>query len=223
MKRYINYIGLAVLSMVLLSCTKTDTFSYPDGYVGRSKITIYPTITLNGAAIVTVAKGGTYTDPGATAKAGSASATVVATGVPSTATAGVFTETYTATNADGFTAAGTRTIVVYSTDVTAASNDFSGTYLRAATGASATWTKLAPGVYLVDNPGGAVGVNLQVILFNATGNTIKIPSQIAGGNTTSSSTETPNPNLAVPGTLLGYSMIILNPGYGTGLRTFVKQ
>ncbi len=221
MKKYISYIGLAVLSIAFFSCTKSEVFNYPAGYVGISKITTYPTITVAGAAYIYVPKGGTYTDPGATAKAGSASVPVVASGLPNVNVAGVYTETYTATNTDGFSASGTRTIAVYSTDATATGNDFSGTYLRAATGAVATWTKVAPGVYFVDNPGGAPGVNLQVILFNPTGNQIKIPLQIAGGNPTSSASESTVPG--APGTLVSYMMKIVNPGYGPAVRTFVKQ
>jgi len=207
--------------MAVFSCTKTDTFNYPAGYVGISKITTYPTITVTGAAYIYVPKGGTYTDPGATAKAGTATVPVVASGLPNVNAAGVYTETYTATNADGFSASGTRTVAVYSTDATATGNDFSGKYLRAATGQIATWTKVAPGVYFVDNPGGAAGVNLQVVLFNPTGNTIKIPSQIAGGNPTSSASEGTVPG--APGTLVSYTMEIVNPGYGTSIRSFVKQ
>lgn len=220
MKKYIKYVGLVLIGMAAFSCNK-DSFNYKPGYVGISKITTYPIITVNGAAYIYVEKGGTYTDPGATAKAGSADVKVVASGLPNVNTPGVYTESYTATNVDGFSASGTRTIAVYSTDAGAASNDYSGTYVRAATGGIATWTKKAPGVYFVDNPGGAIGVNLQVILFNPTGSTIHIPQQIAGGNPTSSSQEsaTPGPN----GTLASYMMEIINPGYGTSVRSFVKQ
>jgi hypothetical protein len=220
MKKYIKYVGLVLVGVAAFSCNK-DNFNYKPGYVGISKITTYPTITVTGDAYIYVAKGGTYTDPGATAKAGTADVKVVITGLPNVNTAGVYTEVYTATNADGFSASGTRTIAVYSTDASAASNDYSGTYLRAATGQVATWTKKAPGVYYVDNPGGAAGVNLQVIIFNPTGSTITIPQQIAGGNQTSSAQES---TVTGPGgTLLSYMMEIINPGYGTSVRSFVKQ
>jgi hypothetical protein len=220
MKKYIKYIGLVLVGIAAFSCNK-DSFNYKPGYVGISKITVYPTITVTGDPYIYVAKGGTYTDPGAVAKIGTAEVKVTITGLPNTSVAGVYLESYTATNTDGFSASGTRTVVVYSTDAGAAAHDYSGTYLRASTGAVATWTKKAPGVYFVDNPGGAVGVNLQVIVFNQTGNTIFIPQQTAGGNPTSSSQEstTPGPN----GTITAYSMEIINPGYGTSVRSFVKQ
>jgi hypothetical protein len=221
MKKYIKYVGLVLVGVAAFSCNKKDDFNYKTGYVGISKITTYPIITVAGDPYIYVEKGGTYTDPGATAKAGAADVKVVASGLPDVTTAGVYTETYTATNTDGFAATGTRTITVYSTDASAAANDYSGTYLRASTGGIATWTKKAPGVYFVDNPGGAIGVNLQVIMFNPTGSKIFIPAQIAGGNATSSSTES---TVTGPGgTLASYKMVIINPGYGGSLRSFAKQ
>ena len=220
MKKYINYIALAILSIAILSCNKQD-FNYPDGTVGISKITYFPIITVNGAAYFPVAKGTAYVDPGVTATGAGASIPVTTSGTVNINVPGVYTLTYTAVNSDGFPATATRTVVVYSTDVTAQSNDFSGSYLRAATGASAIWTKIAPGVYTIFNPGGAVGTNLTVVAINPTGYTISIPSQLAGGATTSSASESTVPG--APGTLASYKMQILNPGYGTSVRSFVKQ
>jgi len=219
MKKYISYIGLAILSMVLFSCTK-DSFNYKPGYVGMSKITTYPTITVSGPAYTVVPKGGTFTDPGVSAKAGTADVPVVTTGLPDVNTAGVYTVTYTATNADGFAATGSRTVAVYSTDVGAAANDFSGNYARSTNGSVAVWTKIAPGVYTVFNPGGAPGTNLTVIVFNQTASKVFIPAQIAGGSPTSSASESSTPG--APGTLTQYKMEIVNPGYGTSIRTFNK-
>jgi hypothetical protein len=136
-----------------------------------------------------------------------------------TSTPGIYNVVYSAKNKDGFSASTTRTVAVYSTDATAAANDFSGNYARTTNGSIATWTKIAPGVYTVFNPGGAPGTNLTVIVFNPTGLTIKIPPQKGpDGNTTTSANEsytlTPSPR---------YTWQIINPGYGTALRTFIKQ
>ncbi len=221
MKRYISYLTIVLVSMMLASCNK-DSFNYKPGYVGLSKITTYPTITVSGAAYVAVPKGGTYTDPGVTATAGSATVKVVTTGLPNTNTVGVYLVTYTATNADGFSATASRTVAVYSTDATAQNNDFSGKYARNTNGSLALWTKIAPGVYTVFNPGGAPGTNLTVVVFNQTGYQIFIPSQIAGGSPTSSASESTVPGVT-PGTLASYKMEIVNPGYGTSVRTFIKQ
>ncbi len=220
MKKYINYLIIGVFSIAFASCQK-DSFNYPEGHVGISKITVYPEITVTGAEIVAVAKGGTYTDPGVKATAGTATVPVVTTGLPNTGVAGVYTVTYTATNTDGFSATATRTVAVYATDAGAAANNFSGDYARNTNGSIASWTKIAPGVYTVFNPGGAPGTDLTVVVFNPTGNQVYIPSQIAGGNPTSSSTESSTPG-ATPGTLAQYKMVIVNPGYGASVRTFNK-
>jgi len=220
MKKYIKYIGLLFIAIGILSCNK-DNFNYKTGYVGISKITNYPDITVAGPAYVILAKGSAYTDPGVSAKAGSATVPVVATGLPDVNTAGVYTVTYTAKNSDGFAATASRTVVVYSTDVTAQNNNYSGSYARNTNGSLAVWTKLAPGVYSVFNPGGAPGTNLTVIVFNPTGSKIFIPQQIAGGLPTSSLQESTVPGPG--GTLISYKMEIVNPGYGTSVRTFTLQ
>jgi hypothetical protein len=210
---------IACTLLLLGSCNKEPDFNYPPGTVGISRITVFPTLTLKGSNIIVVPKGGTFTDPGVTAKEGATDIQYTTSGTVNVNTPGVYQITYTAFNKDNFSATARRTVVVYSTDASAAANDLSGKYLRAATGQLATWTKLAPGVYYIDNPGGAAGVNLQVIAFNPTGFTVFIPTQISSdGNTSSSS----NFNY-VNGNPPSYTLVFLNPGYGTGVRSFVKQ
>lgn len=217
MKKYISLIGLVILSMMIHSCQK-DSFVYPEGKVGISTITIFPILTLKGERYVTVAKGGAYTEPGVTAKEGTADIVPTISGTVNTNTADVYTLTYTAVNKDGFSASAVRTVIVYSTDAGAAAQDLSGNYARNTNASIATWTKIAPGVYKVFNPGGAPGTNLTVIAINPTGYSIKIPSQISSdGLTTSSASEN------VSGMPNSYGWQILNPGYGTAVRTFIKQ
>jgi len=221
MKKYSIFIGLLLLGAVLFSCQK-ESFNYKPGYVGSSKITVYPTITVTGQDYILVPKGGTFTDPGATAKAGSADIKVVATSI-NVNVPGVYTISYTATNADGFSASAYRHVIVYATDASAQNNDFSGNYARTSNGSVATWTKLAPGVYSVFNPGGAPGTNLTVIVFNDTAYHVYIPQQAASDYSITSSAQESSVPGATPGTLSKYSMEIVNPGYGTSVRTFVKQ
>lgn len=205
---------------ILFSCNKKDNFNYPEGTVGISKITYFPVLTKEGTDYMVIAVGGTYTEPGVTAKEGSADLTVTTSGTVDTNTPGIYTLNYSAVNKDGFSASERRTVVVYSTDATAAANDLSGNYVRTSNGVSAIWTKLAPGVYLIANPGGAAsGTDLQVIAFNSTGYTVEIPSQISSDGNTSSSTNFTYTN----GNPSSYSLVFNNPGYGTGVRTFVKQ
>ena len=228
MKRYINYLAVLTISSILLTACNKDNFNYKPGYVGQSKITNYAVFTLKGATVVsgvnytTVAKGGTYTEPGVEAKAGSATLKVATKGTVNTNTPGIYVITYSATNDDGFDATAQRFVVVYSTDASAAANNFAGNYARNTNGSVAVWTKLAPGAYAVNNPGGAPGTNLTVVVFNNTGNSVFIPEQTSSdGSVTSSDGESSVPGTG--GTLTQYSMVIVNPGYGTATRTFIKQ
>nr|WP_294793083.1 immunoglobulin-like domain-containing protein [uncultured Mucilaginibacter sp.] len=221
-RKYLNIIAVVALTVVLFSCKKDDFIS-TDTQVGISKVTKYAEFTLTGAEYVYLKKGDPYVEPGVKAMAGTTVLPVVTTGLPAnTNTAGVYTLKYTATNSDGFSASASRTLVVYDTDATAIGNDFTGNYARTSNGSIAEWTKVAPGVYKVFNPGGAPGTVLTVIMFNKTGTSVYIPSQIAGGALTSSASEASVAGVT-PGTLKQYSMQIINPGYGTAVRTFIKQ
>jgi len=216
MKKITLFSFLAIA--LLVSCNKKDVIDNNE-QVGISRITHYPVLTLLGDEYITVVKGGTFTDPGATAVAGTDPAPVTTTGTVDKNTTGVYVVNYTAVNKDGFSASTQRFVIIYSTDASAATNDLSGNYARSTNGSVAVWTKLAPGVYKVFNPGGAPGTNLTVIVFNSTGFSIKIPSQAASDGSTTSSSGEVYTNSTPP----KYSWVIVNSGYGTALRTFTKQ
>ncbi|NEU09249.1 DUF5011 domain-containing protein [Flavihumibacter sp. R14] len=220
MKKIIQLSVLMLFMMAATSCEDED-FTYPEGQVGISKITVYPTLTLNGDRyMVIVNKSVPFSDPGAIAKEGDTEIPVTTTGSVDENTPGVYTLTYTAANKDGFTASTSRTVVIANVDAAAAANDLSGNYARTTNGSVAVWTKIGSGVYTVFNPGGAPGTNLTVVAVNATGDQIDIPAQAASdGSPTSSSQESYNKAVSPP----TYSWVIVNPGYGTALRTFVKQ
>jgi hypothetical protein len=77
--------------------------------------TTAPVVTLTGAAALELAVGGTFTDPGATAlddTDGDLTASVVVTGAVDTATEGLYTLTYTATDAAGNTGSVSRLVTV---------------------------------------------------------------------------------------------------------------
>ena len=218
--KFKNILLIFLTMEIVCSCNKKDNFNYPEGTVGISKITYFPVLTKQGSDYVTVAAGGTFTDPGVTAKEGTNDLAVTTSGSVDTNTPGVYTLTYSAINKDGFSASAKRTVVVYSTDVTATANDLSGSYLRAATGVMAIWTRIAPGVYLIANPGGAAsGSDLKVIAFNSTAFNVVIPSQISSDGNTSSSKNFAYTNGNPP----SYKLVFNNPGYGTSTRSFVKQ
>jgi hypothetical protein len=206
----------------LASCNKPDLIDN-DKQVGISKITYYPIMTVKGAAFMSIAKGTAFSDPGVSAVAGTATVPVTTAGTVDATTAGVYTLTYTAVNVDGFSVSSSRIVCVY--DATAAANDFSGNYARSTNGSVAVWTKVAPGMYTVFNPGGAPGTNLTIHVFNPTGFILRVPSQVSSdGSITSCTTPSGGANITYnPGPPAQYVWIVLNPGYGTGVRTFNKQ
>jgi surface protein with Ig-like domain len=217
MKKFIP-LFYSLLIVLFVACNKDEIHNTED-QVGISRVTHFAVLTLNGDRYTTIEVGGTFTDPGIEATEGGATIPYTTEGSVNTGEVGVYDITYTAVNKDGFPASLTRTVIVYSTESSAAANDLSGTYVRSSNGVESTWSKIAPGVYTVLNPGGAVGVNLTVIVFNPTGNTIHMPEQTIGDGTTMTSDQ----EVYSPGPPATYTWQILNPGYGTALRTFVKQ
>lgn len=109
MKKNIFYIMLMLL-------TSAVTFSScdNDSSAGTTRITYYPVLSLNGLSQMEVDKGSTFTDPGCAAEMNGEdiSSQVVVTGTVDTSKSGVYTLTYSATNADGFSASTSRTVVV---------------------------------------------------------------------------------------------------------------
>lgn len=209
------------LFMLIYSCNKETIVDTPT-QVGISKVAYYPSIQINGPKFATVTEGNAYTDPGAAAFLnGDTIPYTTSMTITATTPADVYTINYTATSADGSNS-DQRIVVVVPAAVVAdpviISHDYSGTYLRAATGVTSTWTKLSTGVYTVENPGGSSGVGLLVVATNYSANNIQIPKQNSPyfGGVVSSSATTYDP----PGV---YTWIYFAPGYGVGPRTFAKQ
>jgi hypothetical protein len=212
--------------LFLAACNKEPDFTYPEGTVGSSKIIYYPTIAIKGERLIIIDQGTPYTDSGAVAELNGESVEPVVTGSVDTNTPGVYELDYSASNPEGFSVTDFRTVVVLSTDEQVSSNDFSGSYNRAATGVDAVWTKVGRGVYQVDNPGGAgVGAGFIVTLVNYEGNEIAIPRQMAfdpsigGMNVISSNSEVYNAT-ASPVTV---QYALTAGGYGDQVRDFVKK
>lgn len=217
MKIYI-FLIFFVTTLLSSACNKYE-IQNTDDQVGISKVTHFAILELKGERFTAIPLGAAFNDPGITAREGSTEIPFTVSGSVDINSVGVYTLVYTAINKDNFPASITRTVAVYSTDASAAGNDLSGTYVRTANGVSCTWTRIAPGVYTVVNPGGAPGFTTTVIVFNPTGLTINIPSQrVDDGSMMTSSDE-----IYTNGSPAQYVWRILNPVYGTGLRTFVKQ
>jgi hypothetical protein len=205
-----KYLLLAILSMALLSsCEKTT-----DDVSKIVKVS-FPTIELNGPELVVLAVGTNYTDAGAELTddiTGEVTSIQPTSSNVNTAQAGLYQVTYSASNANGFETSATRLVAVTSVTGTP---DRSGTYLRPATGVNCIITKVADGVYKVQNPGGAgVGVNTIVYFVETAPNVFVCPSQPTDAG--------PFAVININFTATGATWNVVNSGYGTGLRTFVK-
>ncbi len=219
--KHIFKIALVCLMILTFSCNKETIVDTPT-QVGISKVAYYPSIQINGPKFVALTEGNAYDDPGATAMLnGDTTTYTTSMAITATTPPAVYTINYTATSPDGSNSDQRIVVVVPASvvsDPVIIANDYSGVYLRAATGVTSTWTKLSTGVYTVENPGGSTGVGLLVVATNYSANNIQIPTQNSPyfGGIVSSSATTYDP----PGT---YTWIYFAPGYGTGPRTFAKQ
>jgi hypothetical protein len=184
---------------------------------GISRITYYPVLTLKGEQWNSIPVGGTFTDAGITAKEGETDIEVSKTGTVDTSKPGVYTITYTAVNKDGYSASTRRYVGVISPQTAAI--DLSGQYKRnaGALGVS-TVTKLGPGFYQTDNVGGVAtpGPATTVKFYHYEGNKLGVPAQLVNGSEFSAESATVKVGIE-------YSWVVINSGYGTALRTFVKQ
>ncbi len=220
MKYSAIYLLTALVALSLFSSCKKDTEIENANQVGSSKIIYFPSIAINGDAVFMVNPGQTFTDPGAVAILNGDTTKYTVTGGPVSTTPGIYNLTYTAVNAQGYSATDIRAVVVL--DPSVLSQDFSGTYTRyvaGVAGATSTWTKIGPGEYTVVNPGGAAGVTGSVIAVNYNSDNIAIPLQNSAIGLTSSTGESAT---VTGGVLTGYIWTIINAGYGTSARTFSK-
>lgn len=110
-------LGLVILG--LSGCKDVTT----EGYTG---VTYYPTIEIKGDAVVYLPTGANYNDAGADAIENGQPTDVAVSSNLDTTTPGSYSISYTATNADGFSATAKRSIIVY--DANMSTTDISGTY-----------------------------------------------------------------------------------------------
>lgn len=109
MKRKLVYFIVALLAIVSLAGCGSDDSE------GVTRITYYPTITLEGASTLYVDKGSTWEEPGysSTLNGEDVTSKVTVTGTVDTSKSGIYTLTYTTmTNSDGYNASATRKVIV---------------------------------------------------------------------------------------------------------------
>jgi hypothetical protein len=170
-----NILFLIISFAVVFTSCKKDEIHNTDTKVGISDVTVYPVLTMAGDKYVAVVKGSSFTDPGVTAKEGTATINVTTTGTVNTNQPGLYVVTYSATNKDGFAASTTRTVVVIPAHENAGV-DLSGKYDYVNGGYTSTVTKVAEGVYTTDNIWNAATI-IPVVFVSLDGLTISIPEQ----------------------------------------------
>lgn len=185
-----KYLLLVLLTTVILfpGCERIlDT-------EGISRITSFPTFEMQGEEIVTVVKGGAFTDPGVTTVEGypvtssvSGSAYIIpgktqpgdvvySSGAINTEIPGMYVITYSSTNPDGFSGTTTRTVFVLDQQPDPAV-DLSGDY-TSGTSPAATITKVADGVFYSSNAwGGGSTVVIPAYLICTDGVNVNVPQQ----------------------------------------------
>lgn len=201
---------IGIMSLLIITSCEKET-----EHVSKEVKVSFPSIALNGDPVVKLAIGASYTDAGAKLTddiSGAVSDIQPASSDVNTAEPGLYVVSYSAANANGFEANAARIVAV--TNVTG-TPDRSGVYTRTATGVDCIVTKIADGLYKVQNPGGAgVGVNIVVYFVEVEPNVFVCPPQ-------------PTPDgpfgvIEINFTATGATWRVQNAGYGTGVRTFVK-
>lgn len=106
-KSIICLVSLLSLALGFTSCEKPES-------EGKTNITYYAEIVLNGDETMVVAKGSNFVDPGftATMKGEDVTDQVDVDSDVDTSTSGVYSVVYSIVNADGFTASASRTVIV---------------------------------------------------------------------------------------------------------------
>ena len=198
-----------VAALVFTGCKKETTKNV-------SKIYTVPTITLKGSTLVILPVGGTFTDAGADYVGEDGSTTTIqsSSNNVNTAAAGLYLVNYTKTSASGVYETEEQRLVA----VTSVNNpvDYSGTYFRSAGPANMIVTKISNGVYKVTNPGGSpAGTGVDVYFVETAPGVFVAPSQPTSVG--------PFAVIEIAFTATGATWRVQNSGYGTGVRTFVKQ
>ncbi len=212
MKRINRILFTLLLPVLIISGCKKDTTAN----VSKAVEVSFPEITLNGSPIVVLATGAAYTDAGAKLKddiTGAITNIQPVSSTVNTALPGLYVVTYSASNANGFETTASRLVAV--TSVASLINR-TGTYLRTATGIKCFITKIAEGVYQLKNPAGFSGSpNTIVYMVETAQNVFTCPPQPSDFGTLSV--------ININFTTTGMTWNVINPGFGTGTRTFVKQ
>ena len=216
MRSLIAFSILLAVGICLASCEKEEEIHNTDTQVGHSTVTFFPTFTMEGEKYLSLVKGENYTEPGVSAKEGTADLPVTVSGTVDTNTPGVYDITYSATNKDNFSASVTRTVAVLPA-AEQAGVDISGQYEYVAnTSYTSTIQKLGPGFYLVNNVWGSAPIPSYILTTD--GHSLLLPLNSLSGYGPVQGTGT----LSDAGNLT-YSVDLLDYGFIGTVRNWKKQ
>jgi Domain of unknown function (DUF5011) len=210
------YIFLAG-TLFFSACTKKSEDVYT-----KMVTPVFPTLTLKGAPVVTLSVGGTYTDAGATGFDSLTNTTTQLTPVSNNvdpANAGFYVVNFLTKNLWGYRTLASRLVLV--TNVSP-SDDISGTYQRT-NGVNVHVVKAGTGLYTIDNVGGVANPGPDFVFPFYIGftndSTFEGPSQ----NTPLGGLSISNPTIIRSGNNVTLKYVVINPNFGTAIRTFIKQ
>jgi hypothetical protein len=179
-----------------------------------------PTITFTSSQFISIPVGGTLPDIGITAYDSVLHEVdkVNDTGAVDVNTEGLYVKTAYTRNSNGYTT--TSAVYIAVTNISA-STDISGTYVRLSNGQPINVTKMATGLYWIDNVGGVPPPSdaiIPVAMAQLSDGSFIAPSQPSteGAVSADDIQFTPGP----PDTI---RYIVDNPAFGASVRTFVKQ
>lgn len=200
--------------MTLAACDK----DYDN--VSQVQKTSYPTITINGGIYYSINIGGSLPTISATAYDSTLkeSYPVVINGSDDVdnSTPGLYVITARATNKYGFYS--DKVIYVAVTDVSPDVN-LAGEYRRTANNELANVARLARGLYMTDDVGGAAALEVAALFVHINDTTIEVPPQPTDVGTLYCDNTTLH---MAPGDT-SYSYIVHGSGFGLAVRKFVKQ
>jgi Domain of unknown function (DUF5011) len=211
MKKIISFF---LLTAVLFTSCKKDEINNTEDKVGISRVTRFPSFTINGDQYISIVQGNSYTDLGATAKEGETDLQVQAQGQVNTNEVGVYDIVYSAVNKDGFAGSVTRTVAVLPA-AEQAGVDISGKYKYATSAVVSTIQKLAPGFYLSSNIWGGSTIPSYVLTVDGQNLILPLSGLSPYGRSRGTGTLTSG-NLT-------YVVDLLDQGITASTRRWVKQ
>ncbi len=208
-----KYLLILVAAASLVGCKKKDD------NVSQDVVVSSPTITLTGSLFYSINTGGTIPSVSATAYDSvlheSYPTKLDASGIDNQ-TPGLYVVPITSKNKYGYTSSTVVYIAV--TDINPAI-DLSGLYKRTANNAPVHVSKVANGLYLTDDVGGAPTLPVPAYFAQLDDTTITLPPQPTVAGTLSAE----NASVSMMPGDTSFTYIVINGSFGTSQRVFVKQ